>query len=66
MDIIYLLVCIAILLLVMALSYAVYSKILDRALDYFESIIGTKAMGIICLILSIAIMILVVWKVIAS
>lgn len=42
MDIIYLLICITILLLVMALAYAVWLKIVDRAFDYIESIVGKK------------------------
>lgn len=66
MDIIYLLVCIAVMLLVISLAYAVWSNMVNRASYYLESIIGTKKMDIISLILSVVIMILVVWKLITS
>ena len=66
MDVVYVLICIAVMLLVMSLAYAVWSKIADKALDYLESIVGEKAMGIISLILFIIVMILIIGKAITS
>lgn len=66
MDIIYLLVCIAVMLLVISLAYAVWDEIANRAFDYLESIVGTKVMGIINLILLIVVVILIIREAIAS
>ena len=66
MDIIYVLICIAVMLLVISLAYAVWAEIADRALDYLESIVGKEAVGIINLILLIVVVILIIGKAIAS
>lgn len=66
MDIIYVLICIAVMLLVISLAYAVWSKIVDRALDYLESIFGENVVGVISLILFIVMVILIIGKAIAS
>lgn len=66
MDIIYVLICIAVMLLVISLAYAVWDEIANRAFDYLESIVGTKVMGIINLILLIVVVILIIREAIAS
>ena len=66
MDIIYLLVCIAVMLLVTSLAYAVWAEITNRALDYLKSIVGEKVAGIINLILFIIVVILIIGRAIAS
>ena len=66
MDIIYVLICIAVMLLVISLAYAVWYEIANRAFDYLESIVGTKVVGIINLILLIVVVILIIGKAIAS
>ena len=66
MDIIYALICVAVMLLVISLAYAVWAEIADRALDYLKSIVGVKVAGIINLILLIVAVILIIGKAIVS
>lgn len=66
MNIIYLLICVTVLLLIMALTQAVWSKIVDRAFDYIESLLGEKVTNIIVLILFIVVTVLLIGKGIMS
>lgn len=53
MDIITLIVGIVLMLLAIALSYAIWGKIVDKAYDYLEKLLGENIAGLISVIILI-------------
>lgn len=53
MDVITLIVGIVIMLLAIALSFAIWGKIVDKACDYLEKLLGENIAGLISVILLI-------------
>lgn len=60
MDIITLIVGIVLMLLAIALSYAIWGKIVDKAYDYLEKLLGENIAGLISVIILILFTIAVV------
>ena len=60
MDVITLIVGIVIMLLAIALSFAIWGKIVDKAYDYLEKLLGENIAGLISTILLILFVIVVV------
>lgn len=60
MDIITLVVGIVLMLLAIALSYAIWGKIVDKAYDYLEKLLGENIAGLISVIILILFTIAVV------
>lgn len=60
MDIITLIVGIVLMLLAIALSYAIWGKIVDKAYDYLEKLLGENIAGLISVIILILFIIAVV------
>ena len=60
MDVITLIVGIVIMLLAIALSFTIWGKIVDKAYDYLEKLLGENIAGLISTILLILFVIVVV------
>ena len=60
MDIITLIVGIVLMLLAIALSFAIWGKIVDKACDYLEKLLGENITGLISVIILILFAIAVV------
>ena len=60
MDIITLIVGIVLMLLAIALSFAIWGKMVDKAFDYLEKLLGENIAGLISVIILISFTIAVV------